>query len=268
MLAVSGDFKTAMQQPIKQVSGYLVLPDGSQLAANGDLVKYTLDATGDLLKSAMSHFTATLLGQHDDLIGSMLDVYYGVYHDDDYEYQLKAKVTITDAKYSKDKLSTDLEGYDNMLQFQQAYTSVSDFPIDLFGYLQAVCSGAGVQLDNDSIYNGSLDIPLDYYVDIQDTTYRDVLEDICEVTGCNARILPNGNLRLDPIQDTGQTLTYDNLLKYSLGDKYGGINSLVLSRQPQNDDVFFQDEVDINTPTTRNILDLNKFNVTFSQDDA
>lgn len=268
MLTVSADFKTAIQEPIKRVTGYLVLPDGSQIASDGDLVKYSIDATGDLLKTTMSHLTATLLGQHDDLIGSMVDVYYGVYHDGDYEYVLKGKFTITDAAYSKDESKTDIEGYDNMLQFQQLYTSVSDFPVTLFEYLQAVCSGAGVVLENADVYNGTLTISEDLYIDIEDTTFRDVLEDICEVTATNARILPNGNLKLETIVDTGETLTYDNLLKYSLGDKYGGINSLVLSRQPQNDDVYMQDEVDINTPTTNNILDLSKFNVTYSTEDA
>lgn len=270
MLSVSADFKTAIQQPVKRVLGYLALPDGSTIVGdnNGDLKKYTVDATGDLLKTAMGHFTATLLGQHDDLKGQMLDVYYGVFHDDAFDWMLKGKYTITDVKFNKDSNSTDLEGYDNMLQFQKPYTSVSDFPVTLFEYLQAVCSGAGVQLENTSIYNGSLDIPLDYYVDISDTTFRDVLEDICETTGTNARILSNGNLMLETISDTGETLTYDNLLKYSIGDKFGGINSVVLSRQPQNDDVYFQDEVDISTPTTKNILDLSKFNVTYSTEDA
>lgn len=270
MLGVSAGFKAAIQQPIKRVLGYIVLPDGTQLKGedNGDLQKYSIDSTGDFLKTAMAHVTATLLGDHADIKGSMIDTYYGVYHDGDFDYTLKGKFTITDASFNKGDNTTSLEGYDNMLQFQQPYTSVSDFPVSLFGYLQAVCSGAGVQLENDSIYNGSLDIPLDYYVDIQDTTYRDVLEDICEVTGTNARILPNGNLKLETIVDTGETLTYANLKEYSLGDKYGGINSVVLSRQPQNDDVYLQDEVDINTPTTRNILDLNKFQVTYSQDEA
>ena len=270
MLGVSADFKAALQQPAKSVSGYLVLKDGTEVRGgnNGDLKKYSIDATGGLLKTAMSHFTATLLGNYDTVKGDMLDVYYGVQRNDVFDYMLRGKFIITDASYSKDGNTTELEGYDNMLQFQQAYTSVSSFPISLFKYLQAVCSGAGVPLENADIYNGSLDIPLDYYVDIPDTTFRDVLEDICEATGTNARILPNGNLKLESIQETGETLTYSNLMKYSLGDKFGGINSLVLSRQPQNDDVYLQDKVDINTPTNRNILDLNKFHVTYSSEDA
>lgn len=268
MLTVTPEFKTAIQAPIKRVAGYLVLQNGTQIDSGGDLVKYSIDATGGLLKTAMSHFTATIIGQHDTLIGSMVDAYYGVFRDDEWDYTLKGKFTIIAAKYSKSNGTTELEGYDNMLQFQQLYTSVSDFPVNLQTYLEAVCSGAGVQLENETLYNGSLEIPLDYYTDIQDTTYRDVLEDICEATATHARILPNGNLKLETIVNTGETLTYNNLIKYELGDKHGGINSLVLSRQPQNDDIYLQDEVDINTPTTRNILDLTKFNVNYSSEAA
>lgn len=264
MLTTSIDFKTAIKQPIKRVSGYLVLSDGTQVLPSDDLVKYSVDATGKLLKASMSHLKATLIGDYTAQKGTMLDAYYGVYHASAWDYLLKGKYTITEATYSKDENTTELEGYDNMLQFQQAYTSVSDFPVSMYEYLQAVCSGAGVQLDNDSLYNGSISIPIDYFVDIPDTTFRDALEDICEASGTIARILPSGDLRLEKIVDTGETLTYDNLLKYSAKEKYGGINSLVLSRQPQNDDVYLQDEVDINTPTTRNILDLNKFNVTYT----
>ena len=263
MLQVSSEFKTATQSQAR-VSGYLVLPDGSEVTRDGDLVRYTIDATGKHLNTAMSHLKASLIGEH-DLINKMVDVYYGVLIDDDYEYVLKGKFTITDSQYKKNENITEIEGYDNMLQFQKEYTPVSDFPTSLFNYLEAVCSGAGVTLDNTSIYNGSLEIPLDYYEDIPDTTFRDVLREICEVTGTNGRILPNGSLRLERSQETGETLTYDNLLRYKLGEKYGGINSLVLSRQPQNDDVFLQDEADIQTPTNRNILDLTKFNVTYSE---
>ena len=263
MLTVSQNFKDALQNPIKRVSGYIVLPGGTQVSADDDLVTFTIEHTGELLNTAMARLKAVLIGEY-DLIGSMVDVYYGVEIDGEFDYNRKGKFTITTAPYKKDENKTEIEGYDNMLQFAKEYTSVSNFPVSLFQYLQAVCSGAGVILENESIYNGSLEIPEDYYIDIPDTTYRDVLREICEVTGTNGRILPNGNLLLEQSQDTGEMLTYDNLLRYKLGEKYGAINSLVLSRQPQNDDVFLRNEEDINTPTTRNILDLNKFNVTYS----
>ncbi len=265
MLVVSADFKQAITAPVKEVTGYLRLEDERIIPSDGELKQFTITATGKMLNTSMKKLVAFVEGQQDELSNTTIDVYYGVkLPSEEYEYVLQGKFLITKTEYLADTNQTKLEGYDNMLRFAKEYTSVSNFPVSLFQYLQAVCSGAGVILENESIYNGSLEIPEDYYIDIPDTTYRDVLREICEVTGTNGRILPNGNLLLEQSQDTGEILTYDNLLRYKLGEKYGAINSLVLSRQPQNDDVFLRNEEDINTPTTRNILDLNKFNVTYS----
>ena len=268
MLSVAQDFQDTMQSPIKQVSGYLLLQDGTEVRSDGDLQEYTIQATGDFLKTAMSQVTATLLGKKDDIKGTTIDVYYGTRYDGEWAYALKGKFNITDAVYSLDDNTTKLTGYDNMVNFAIPYSPVGDYPTTLYGYLTAVCSGAGVVLENDTIYNGSLTVDEDYYQNVQEYTFRDVLEDICEVSASYALVNPKGNLELRQINDTGEVLTYDNLIKYSLSDEYGGINSLVLSRQPQNDDVYVQNEDDINMPTTRNILDLNKFNVSYSTEES
>lgn len=267
MLTVDQSFKDAMNAPVKRVSGYLVLQDGTELKNNGDLKSFTIQSTGEFLKTAMSKFTATLLGEH-PIVNTMLDAYYGTFYDDEWHYILKGKFQITEAVFKKDTNTTELTGYDNMLQFVIPYVSVGDYPTTLYNYLRAVCSGAGVPLQNDSIYNGNLVMEEDYYKNVEAFTFRDVLEDICEASASYGFINPSGNLELRQISDTGEVLTYDNLLKYSTGDEWGGINSLVLSRQPQNDDVYVQDEGDINAPTTRNILDLTKFNVGYSTGEA
>lgn len=267
MLQVTSNFKTAMQAPIKRVSGYVVLQDGTVVDRSGDLQQFTVSATGNYLKTAMSELKAVFIGDK-PLAGTMIDVYYGVYYDNDWHYNLKGKFNVTEAVYNKANGTTSVTGYDNMLQFSVPYSPVGSYPTTLYGYLLAVCSGAGVVLENDTIYNGAVTIEQDYYQNIQEYTFRDVLEDICELAASYAVINPNGNLELRQIADSGEILTYDNLKSYETGDKWGGVNSLVLSRQPQNDDVYTQDEADITRPTTRNIFDLNKFRVTYSAEEA
>lgn len=266
MLTVNQDFKNALQAPIKQVSGYLVLQDGTTVLPSGDLQKFTISSTGGFLRTAMSKFTATITGEH-QLIGTTLDAYYGVFYDDEWNYALKGKFQITDAAYKKDKNCTEITGYDNMIRFQSDYTPTGIYPMTLYGYLVAICSLAGVVLANGSIYNGSLTIPEDYYQNINEYTIRDILEDICEASASHAVINAEGELELRQVVDTGETFTYENFIEYEIGDKYGGVNSLVLSRQPQNDDVFVRDEDSINAPTTRNILDLTRFRVGYSMEE-
>jgi len=270
MLTVSSDFKTNMQDPIKKVTGYLTLQDGTDILPDGDLVKYTIDtiggskATGGLLKTTMRKCSITLLGSHTDLQGVSMDVFYGVEVSSEFEYALSGKFTVSEVTFNLDENKTELIAYDNMQKFYSDYTTVTTYPTTLFVFLQAICSGAGVELENTTLYNGDLPIDEDYYKDIPDTKFRDVIEEIAEVSATQARILPNGNLYLAQINDTGEVITYDNLLKYSTGDKWGSVNSIVLSRSPQNDNVYKRDDVDINSPTNRNILDFNKFNETYS----
>lgn len=266
MLTVSQQFKDALKSPVKEVSGYIVLQDGTELRPEGSLQKYTIESIGELFKTAMSKITVTLLGEH-HLEGSAMDVYYGVYYEGQYNYVLRGKFQVTEAVYKKDTETTVLTGYDNMIQFQVDYTTVGTYPSTLYEYLQAVCSLAGVVLENTEINNGTLLMEEDYYANVEEASARDVLEDICEASASFALINSQGNLELRQIEDTGETLTYADLIEYKIEDYWGGINSLVLSRQPQNDDVFIRNEEDINSPTTKNLLDLTKFTVTYSSED-
>lgn len=267
MLTVTSDFKDAMQSPIKRVSGYVVLQDGTEVKPDDDLVKYTVTSLGEYLKTAMSELEITFRGEK-SIKGTTIDVFYGAFYNAEWNYVRVGKFNITEAKYDKRLNATKATGYDNMLHFAVDYSPVGEYPTTLYGYLTAVCSGAGVALENSSIYNGAVTVEEDYYQNVEGYTFRDVLEDICEVAGSYAIINADGNLELRQIADTGETLTYDNIIEFETGEVYGGINSLVLSRQPQNDDVYIQDEADINQPTTRNILDLNKFQVGYSMEEA
>ena len=269
MLQVSPEFKSSLQNPIKRVAGYLVLEDDTEIHPSGDLVKFTINGVGELLKPSMKQIDITLVGDYLSLKGQAVRAYYGVKTDGDFEYEQIGIFNILEAEQSKDSQSTKLKGYDNMVEFMKPYQPVSDFPTTLAPFLQSLAAGAGVPLNTEDVYNGNLPMPEDYWATIPEATYRDVLKEICEVAVSNARINPQGELELIPItHDSGETLTYNNLIDYKLEDSWGKVNSLVLSRQPQNDDVFLQDEEAINTPTNRNILDLNKFNVGYTEGGA
>ena len=267
MLTTSQEFKDAMRAPVKQVTGYLQLQDGSKILPGGNLQKFTVEGVGGFLRTAMSKLSSTLLGEQ-KLVGSVVDVYYGVTIGTDVEYALKGSFNITEATYDKEKRTTAIVGYDNMAKFNSDYSTVGNYPTTLFDYLQAICSLAGVALENETIYNGTMPVEEDYYQNVGGYSIRDVLEDICEASASYAVINTSGNIELRQITDTGEVLTYDDMKEYKLGDYWGGINSLVLSRQPQNDDVFMRDESDISAPTTRNVLDLDKFTVGYKVGDS
>lgn len=270
MLSVTNEFKNALKENVKSVTGYVVLEDGTEYYGNEDspLQKFTITSTGGFLKTAMSKISLTLLGEH-RLTDQVIEAYYGVHYEGEWHYALKGKFIITEATYKKDKETTELIGYDNMLKFQTDYTSVGQYPTTLYNYLIGLSSLAGVIVENDNIYNGSLSMPEDYYQNLNEYTLRDVLEDICEASASHALINPQGNLELRQINNTGEELDYA-LLKppLELGERWGDINSLVLSRQPQNDDWYVRNDNDINRPMTRNLLNLTKFRVGYTEGGA
>lgn len=259
-----------VQQPIKRIIGRLEATDGTIYSADNNLQEIKLTATGQPLATSMVQIEAKLLGEH-KIVDTKLTALAGTYNDtsNEFEYTPIGVFNVLTAEYSKDEDTTKIVAYDNMVLFQVLYFPVSDYPTTLYDLLTGLCAAVGVQLSSIDIYNGSLDIPTDYWADIAETTFRDVLKEICEVSATSARINAAGELEMVPLPTlTGQSLTYDNLLDYKFSDDYGAINTVVLSRQPQNDDVVLQDDEQVNYPMTKNILDLETAQITYTMDEG
>lgn len=91
---------------------------------------------------------------------------------------------------------------------------------------------------NNWLINGEL------WENIEGITYRDIFVQIAQVTGTTC-IISDDKVYFKPLTDTGETLTYDNMFKLKLEPKYGEINSVVLSRTPQEDNIYMRDEESI-----------------------
>ena len=82
---------------------------------------------------------------------------------------------------------------------------------------------------------------------ISGITYRDIFVQIAQATGSTCVIGNDDKVYFKPVTKTGEKLTYNNLFKLKLEDQYGEINSVVLSRTPQEDNVYKRDEASIQT---------------------
>lgn len=77
---------------------------------------------------------------------------------------------------------------------------------------------------------------------IDGITYRDIFTQIAQATGSTC-IIHDDKVYFKPLTDTNESLTYDNMFKLKLEDKYGEINSVVLGRDPVvGEDVFIKDD--------------------------
>lgn len=144
--------------------------------------------------------------------------------------------------------------YDKMLYSMVDYESMNiTYPITIRNYIGAICTKFGLTFKNvgETFANYDKEIPNELYLSNTGNslgfTFRDVLDDLAQVTASTIWINEDGELELKYINDTAETFDGDSLKNTSVSfkDKFGPINSIVLSRSGESDNVFLQDEESI-----------------------
>lgn len=155
-----------------------------------------------------------------------------------------------DAEYNADTMSYSHTCYDKMLSSMKDYEDMKiTFPIKVKDYIKKLCDCIGLTFAsyNDNFANCDKELTADYYTGY-DYTFRDVLDELAQVTASTICINSNDELEIryipkksaielneDYFKDTN--VTFDNL--------YGPINSIVLSRSGESDNIYLQDEESI-----------------------
>lgn len=140
----------------------------------------------------------------------------------------------------EEQQTTILECYDFMLQSMIPYDLVLDYEagVTVKNLLDAICDRLGWGKGYTTFHNSSILIDEEKY-DARDT-FRDVLDDIAEVAGGMIGLVGD-ELRVIYPTDTGEVVDEENLKTLKVGKKFGPINSVVLSRTPQEDNLFKKD---------------------------
>ena len=245
MLVVSNEFKQAMKQPVKEIQAY-IRNSLHDIRSDNDLISFKVSGDATMLKTSMKKIEAKFLGNH-NLLGQWVHVGLGVkVEDGTYDYVDYGSFLITEITTVKDTGVTTIVGYDSMIRSMVKYMPVSiTYPCTLYNFAKRLCMMFGMNLLNDSfdVHNNWV-ITKELYENIDGITYRDVLQQIAQVT-CSTCIISNDQVQFKRINPTNETLTYDNMLKLKLEPQYGEINSLVLSRTPQEDNIYMRDDQSI-----------------------
>lgn len=163
-------------------------------------------------------------------------------------------------EYDEAENTTKFICYDSMYKTTKPYALEGvTFPITLKEYARKIFAACGLVCANlDELKNGSKQVTEDRYKNAADDsgsayTYRDVLDDIAKSAGCsfafksdaNGDVVDrvyvvyvtdgNGNMK-DPLY----TLDISNFKSLTIGEHYGPANTVVFSRQPQEDNVYLQ----------------------------
>ena len=160
--------------------------------------------------------------------------------DFDYSYVEYGTYIIKESTKDEEQQSVSLECYDLMLLSMIPYDLVLDYSagVTVKGFLDAICDRLGWTKGYTDFYNSDVLIDGEKY-DASDT-FRDALDDIAEAAGGMIGFVGE-ELRVIYPTDGGNTIDEENLKSLKIGKKYGPVNSVVLSRTPQEDNIYNQD---------------------------
>ena len=208
---------------------------------------------GNLLKSVMKQLDID--SNIEIPIGTEINYKFGVKVGDNYEYLDLGNYIVNEVEKQENTNSYIIKCYDKMLYSMVDYEKMNiSYPISIKNYINAICEYLGLNFKNknEEFVNYNKNIPNELYFDEDDKslgyTFRDVLDELAEVTASTICINDNDELEIRYINDTKDTIDEEFLknVNVNFGEKYGPINSIVLSRSAGSDNVYLQDENSIN----------------------
>lgn len=200
---------------------------------------------GAILKSVMKQLDVD--SNIDIPIGTSINYKFGVLVDGKFEYLNFGNYIVFSSEKQEDLESYKLICYDKLLFSMMGNQDLEvTYPISVRDYLKALCNKLGLQFKNanDNFVNYNRMIQKELYVG-QEYTYRDILDELAQVTASTICLNENDELELRYISNNAIDTIDEEYLKdinVNFGEKYGKINSIVLSRSGESDNVYLQDE--------------------------
>ena len=251
MINVSDSFKTAATAPVKRVSASIVVdPFGGSpvtISDTDNLISFSLESTGELFGSVATVATVKLLGSDYDLIGKTIQITYSLLiGNDSYEQIDYGYFTVTEAPTKKGSETTTIKAIGKMSEMQNVgYEANITYPITIANLAAAIGDRFGLTVaDMTTLPNYSYTIQEDLYSNISSENYRNILAEIAGATASMA-IVDNRTQQIifRPHQTTVQgSLDYEKLKSLTVSSHYGPVNSVVLARLPQEDNIAVTDQ--------------------------
>ena len=237
----------AFKEQIKEMGRELdsLITFGSTELGSEQLNSVTPSFESSILKSAMKMLEID--SNVEIPKGSVVNYKFGVKVNGTYEYLDFGNYIVYSVEKQEDTLSYKIVCYDKMLNTMKDYTTLQDgvFPMTVREYINSLCLDCGLTFKNanDEFANYDKIIESDLYANL-DYTYRDIFDELSAVTGSTICLDNEDNLEVRYITDTLDTIDEEYLkdINVNFGEKYGPVNSIVLSRSGESDNVYLQDE--------------------------
>ena len=222
---------------------------------SSELNSITPHYEGSILKSVMKQLD--IESNVEIPKGTVLNCQFGLKVNNGYEYLNFGNYVVYDVEKQEDTKDYKITCYDKILYSMKSYESMNiSYPIIIRNYINSICNKLGLTFKNinDEFANYDKEITTELYLDSEGNdlgyTFRDVLDELAQVTASTICINESTDeLEIRYINDTNDLIDeyYLKDVNVKFGEKYGPINSIVLSRASESDNVYLQDEDSIAT---------------------
>lgn len=283
MITVSTDFKNAMKAPTKELKAYVT--DGvTQVNEDDDLKSLKIVAESSLLRTVLRKAYAEYFGGH-DYLNKNVNIGIGVVlPSTSTEYIDYGTFRVVKKEDVKETESIKIEMYDKMHDALIAWDLDPiyeiTYPATLLELLQAICTRLGWTLATTTFPNYTKTISSDVFTGVV-KTYRDVLDMIAEASASIIFFNNDDELVVRQISHSSidETMSGNDVLNSMMVESvWGGVDSVVLARTPQEDNIAMLEnevtngtmEADSNwssfgTPTTQERSNTQAYEGTYSR---
>ena len=197
---------------------------------------------GNILKSIMKQLD--IESSVDIPKDTIINYQFGVKVGNNYEYLDFGNYVVVKSEKQEDLDRYKITCYDKMVYAMQQNEELQiQYPIKIKDYLNAIGNKIGLSVKDTNFYNADLYISQELYVGLE-YTYRDILDEIAQATGSSIIINKDDELEVIYPNITGDTIdeSYLKDINVTFKEKYGPINSIVISRAGESDNVYLRDE--------------------------
>lgn len=235
----TSDFKNAIKEMGRELRG--VITYGST-ALEEEIMSITPHYEANLLKSVMKQLDLEL--SVDIPLETVINCQIGILVDEEYEMLNFGNYVVYSSEKQEDTNTYKIVCYDKLLYSMKQNEDLEiTYPISIKNYLIALANKIGLTVASGTFYNQDLQIPDELYKDLE-YTYRDILDEIAQATGSIIALNVNDEIEVRYPTITGDTIDEEFLkdVNVDFGQMYGKINSIVLSRAGESDNVYLRDE--------------------------
>lgn len=243
----TNDFKENIKKLGRELDAIITynLNDTKYILTSEDLNNVTPYYEGNLLKSVMKQLEIDT--NINIPTNTIINCKIGVKVNEEYEYLDYGNYIVYNSEKQEDTNSYLLACYDKLLYSMIDYTELKHgtFPMTISEYEENLCLDIGLVFKdkNKKFANCDKIIENDIYKDLG-YKYRDIFDELSQVTASVVCLDINDEVENRYITDTNDIIDKEffNDNNVNFGEEYGPVNSIVLSRSAESDNIYLRDE--------------------------